>query len=140
MPPDFKKHSDALTQDENVKALLGALNPRSEEEAKASVATLTRLAPLAGDKAHVTGIFRANMERSLGNNDVATSLFVAALTKNPFITGVWKDLGDILDTGYDAGDTWRCYAIARLIAPSHSLLAEVDRREAALRKEHAAFF
>jgi hypothetical protein len=65
---------------------------------------------------------------------------VAALTKNPFITGVWKDLGDSLNTGYDAADTWRCYDTARLIAPAHGLLAEVARAEAAMAKEHSEYF
>lgn len=134
--PDFKKRAEMIAADANVKALLGAIRAQNAEQ---SVATLTRLAQLAGGKAYVAGIFRANMERRL-DRETATHLFVSALMKNPFITGVWKDLGDILDNGYDAVDTWRCYEIAKLIAPDHSLLAQVARREASLAKEHPEYF
>jgi hypothetical protein len=140
LPPDFKIHKDVLTRDQNVKALLGAIHAENEEQAKACIATLARLALIAGDKAYIVGIFRADMEGRLGNKQTETSLLVAALTKNPFITGVWKDLGDSLNTGYDAADTWRCYEIARLIVPTHSLLADVVKRETSMAKEHAEFF
>ncbi len=140
MPPDFNKRAESITHDGNVRALTGAFQAASEAQARASVATLQGLAALAGDKAYVLGIFRANMESSLGNREAATSLLVAALTKNPFITGVWKDLGDSLDTGYDAVDTWRCYETARIIAPGHKLLDGIARGEAAMVKEHPEYF
>ena len=140
MPPDFTKRAEVIVRDENVRALLGAFQAENEIQAKACIATLVGLAHLAGDKAYVVGIFRANMEIRLGNAETATGLLVAALTKNPFITGVWKDLGDSLDTGFDSADTWRCYEIARLIAPAHGLLAEIALREAALAKEHPEYF
>ena len=65
---------------------------------------------------------------------------MAALAKNPFITGVWKDLGDSLDTGYDAADTWRCYEMARIIMPTHKLLAGIARGEAEMAREHPEYF
>jgi hypothetical protein len=135
---DFKRHREAILADENVKALVGALGPGSPEAAKAAISVLTRLAPLAGPKAYVLGIFRANAET--GHREAAVALFTAALKANPFLTGVWKDLGDALDTGYDAADTWRCYELARIIAPMHNLLTDVARREAALTKAHPEFF
>ena len=135
---DFKRHRETIIADEKVKVLLGSLGPRSPEEAKTAIAILTRLASLAGPKAYVLGIFRANFETSLDNREAAVGLFTAALKENPFLTGVWKDLGDALDTGYDAADTWRCYELARIIAPM--LLTDVARREAALTKAHPEFF
>ena len=140
LPPDFQKRKDAVVADANVKAFLGTFRPKNEEQGRRSVAALTRLEPLAGDKAYVVGILRANLESRLGNVETATSLFVAALKANPFLTGVWKDLGDSLDTGYDAADTWRCYEIARLIDPRHSVLAGVTEREASLAKAHPEYF
>jgi hypothetical protein len=140
LPPDFMQRRDIITRDANANALFGALRAQNEEQARANIATLKGLASLAGDKAYVVGIFRANMERNLGDAETAAGLFVAALTKNPFITGVWKDLGDSLNTGYDDADTWRCYAIARMIAPTHPLLADIARKEAMLEKEHPEYF
>ncbi|HEV8433173.1 MAG TPA: hypothetical protein VGR95_07160 [Thermoanaerobaculia bacterium] len=137
---DFKRHRDRLVADENVKVFLASLAPQNAEAAKAAIATLTRLAPLAGPKAYVLGIFRADSETNLGNREAAVDLFTAALKENPFLTGVWKDLGDALDTGYDAADSWRCYEVARIIAPTHNLLTDIARREAALAKEHPEFF
>ncbi len=140
MPPDFKKRAEGITHDGNVRALLSVFQAANEAQARANVATLKGLAALAGDKAYVLGIFQANMETALGNREAAISLFVAALTKNPFITGVWKDLGDSLDTGYDAADTWRCYETARIIAPEHKLLAGIAQGEAAMTREHPEYF
>jgi hypothetical protein len=140
MPPDFTKRAEGITRDGNVRALLGVFQAASEAQARANIATLQGPAALAGDKAYVLGIFRANMESSLGNREAATSLLVAALTKNPFITGVWKDLGDSLDTGYDAVDTWRCYETARIIAPGHKLLEGIARGEAEMAREHPDYF
>jgi hypothetical protein len=137
---DFKRHREAIVSDANVKAFIGSLAPQNAEAAKAAIATLTRLAPVAGPKAYVLGIFRANANTRLGNRDAAVDLFTAALKENPFITGVWKDLGDALDTGYNAVDTWRCYELARIIAPTHNLLTDVARRETALAKNHPEFF
>ncbi|HSY48564.1 MAG TPA: hypothetical protein VLC46_07130 [Thermoanaerobaculia bacterium] len=140
MPPDYQKRAEVILKDENVRALSGSFQVQSEEQARSAVATLMRLAPLAGEKSYVIGLFRANMEQRLGNRDAAISLFVAALTKNPFITGAWRDLGDTLDTGYDAVDTWRCYETARIIAPAHGMLADITRGEGILAQEHAEFF
>ncbi|HXH40327.1 MAG TPA: hypothetical protein VNN08_16985, partial [Thermoanaerobaculia bacterium] len=83
MPPDFRKRSEAILQDANVRALSGSFQVQNEEQARSAVATLMRLAPLAGNKAYVIGIFRANMEQRLGNREAAIGLFVAALAKNP---------------------------------------------------------
>lgn len=140
MPPDFNKRAETITHDGNVRALVSAFQATSEAQARANIATLQGLTSLAGDKAYVLGIFRANMESGLGNREAATSLLVAALAKNPFITGVWKDLGDSLDTGYDAADTWRCYEIARIIMPTHKLLAGIARGEAEMAREHPEYF
>jgi len=140
MPPDFHKRSETILRDDNVKALLAAVQANSETQARDDVTTLTRLAALAGEKAYVVGIFRANMESQLGNREAAVTLFVAALSKNPFITGVWKDLGDNLDTGYDAGDTWRCYETARIIAPDHRMLSDITRGEAAMAARYPEYF
>jgi len=140
MPPDFHKRSESILRNDNVKALLAAVQANSETQARDDLATLTRLAALAGEKAYVAGIFRANMESQLGNRDAAITLFVAALSKNPFITGVWKDLGDNLDTGYDAADTWRCYQTARIITPGHRMLSDLARGEAAMAARYPEYF
>jgi hypothetical protein len=140
MPPDFHQRSEAILHDGNVKALMAAVQAISETQARDDVVTLTRLGALAGEKAYVVGIFRANMESQLGNREAAITLFVAALSKNPFITGVWKDLGDNLDTGYDAADTWRCYETARIIAPDHRMLSDIARGEAAMAARYPEYF
>ena len=126
--------------DAKVKAFIGSLAPQNAEAAKADIATVTRLAPVADPKAYVLGIFRANAETSLGNREAAADVFTAALKENPFITGVWKDLGDALDTGYDAVDTWRCYELARIIAliTSSSPTSRAVKRR--WRRKHPEFF
>jgi hypothetical protein len=140
LPPDFNTRKEVIVRDESVRALVASVQATNAIQAKDNVATLKRLALLAGEKAYVVGIFRANMESPLGNRETATDLLVTALTKNPFIAGVWKDLGDSLDGGYDAVDTWRCYEIARMLAPAHPIVRGIAEREAAMLKEHPEYF
>jgi tetratricopeptide (TPR) repeat protein len=140
MPKEFDDRKDAMVANEDVQALLGALQPKSEEEAKAAVETMTRLMKPAGPKAYVAAIFRANIAASLGDADSAVHDFRDALAKNPFLTGVWKDLGDLQWKDYHAPAAWQSYETARLIAPDHPLLKEVAETEARLLREHPEYF
>ena len=129
-----------MLADKDVKSFFAATRAESGDDVKTKLASLQQLVPVSGEKAYVLGIFRADMELTLGNRDAAAGLFLAALQKNPFLTGVWKDLGDNFATAADAADAWRCYDIARRIAPQHPLLKDVAAREDAVAKTHPELF
>lgn len=140
LPPEFFPYKEAITADGDARAFLAAMNPLSEDAAKVAVQKLAQLQLAAGPKAYVVSIFRADVEMKLGDMDAATRDFRTALAKNALITGVWKDLGDVLTQTYRPYDAWRCYETARRIAPEHSMLKEVAKTEAKLLREHPEYF
>ncbi len=66
--------------------------------------------------------------------------FEAALAKDPFLTGVWKDLGDTLRQTDHPEEAWHCYDTARLTMPGSTLLADIDKAEARMPREHPEYF
>jgi len=140
LPPEFAPKRAALTASPDVNALVSSLRPQSEAEAKAAVATFGRLMSAAGDKAYVLRIFRGDMEASLGQANEAIEDFRAALTVNPTITGVWKDLGESYINNYENLIGWKCFEIARKLRPEHPLLANISKIEEGLLKDHPEYF
>ena len=140
LPPEFSAHREAITADANVKAFLQALRPANAEEARAAIATMSRLQLLVPRKAYALAMYKANFSTNLGEPDAAAKDFHAALAKNPLLTGVWKDLGFIHYNGYDAPGAWRCWDAARRIAPQHGMLSQVTKLEAQMLAEHPEYF
>lgn len=140
LPPEFEANRAAIVADPDVRTLLTNLNPESEDAATKSLDALTRLQLAAPGKAYVTGIFKANIAGRLGRREDAFRDYQIALLANPLITGVWKDLGEHLFEAYNPYDAWRCWDIARMLAPGHPLLAEVNALEERLLKEFPEYF
>ena len=72
--------------------------------------------------------------------DQAVDLFVGALEVNPYIAGVYKDLGDIHYRQYDMYTAWQCWDAARDLAPSHFMLGDIQKLEQHLETEYPEFF
>jgi tetratricopeptide (TPR) repeat protein len=140
LPQEFSPHKDAIVADSNVRAMMAALRAGNDEQAKAALATLAGIQRAAPGKAYVVGIFKADMEQRLGDTTSAIADFHAALARNPFLTGVWKDLGDVLRQTHRPEEAWHCYDTARLIMHGQPLLAEVGDTEARLVREHVEYF
>jgi hypothetical protein len=62
------------------------------------------------------------------------------LSRQPLLTGVWKDLGELYLGGYDAQRAWICWDAARRLAPMHPLLKDVGAREEKLLADYPDFF
>lgn len=124
----------------DIAAFTTAVSPRSADEAKAALETLTRLQKVAAEKAYVLRIFHGNHSQNLGDSETAADDYRAALIANPLITGLWKDYGMMLLSSYQAEAAWQCFDAARAIAPSHALVEDVDRLEARLLKDHPEYF
>lgn len=70
----------------------------------------------------------------------AIELLSNAVAINPFLTGAYKDLGDLYSGQYQFERAWRCWTAARHISPSHPMLEEAGRREEMLLGEHPEYF
>jgi tetratricopeptide (TPR) repeat protein len=140
LPPEFLERKDVISANEDVQALVTALGAAEKKDAKAAIKTLTRLQGIAPGKAHVLSIYKANMAQLLGKSEDAVADFRAALGKNPFLTGVWKDLGDIHFQDFDTLLAWRYYEVARSIVPEHPQLAAIGLLEARLAETYPDYF
>lgn len=139
-PPVFQEQREVLVQDEKVKRLLTSLSPKSKEEAVEYLATLHDLEKYSKHQVHVIKIFMANIYAGLGDNKKAKDLFQEVLKSSPHIAGAYKDLGDLYFDDYNTISAWRCWDIAREIAPEHTMLTQISEFELSLMRDHPEFF
>lgn len=128
-PADPPFDRDSLAADPDVKALLGALNPSSEAGSRENSATLKRLRGRASSAAGraVIQAFEARNRSVIGERAEAERLYQDALTAQPLLTAVWRDLGDSFWHHQETACAWLCYESAERIAPEHPALDEPRR-------------
>ena len=140
MPKQFNSQRELIVNDIGVKTFLPSIRPKSKEEAQKAVKTLVALRTKSKDKKHVLKIFEANIRSSLGMQKEAMQLFHDVLSKNPHITGAWKDLGGLYFRSYNSRAAWRCWDTARKLNPKHHLLASIVKFENRLKNDNPEFF
>lgn len=134
-------HRAEITNAPELSPVLAALGEaKTKEEAERAIAGLQKARADAGDKAYVLGIFEANHHRALRRPNEARALFVAALRANPYITGVWKDLGDLAFGQIEPAAAWVCWDTGRRIAPQFENFQQVNDFEQRLVREHPEYF
>ncbi|HUN56272.1 MAG TPA: hypothetical protein VMU29_14060 [Smithella sp.] len=139
-PPAFQEQKATIVKDEKVKELLTVLGDVSKENAKNDLVILQTLQSSAKHYGHVIKITEADMQIKLGKHQEAKKLFYEALKASPHITGAYKDLGDLYYSEYSDLMAWRCWDVARKIAPTHVMLIPINEFEAKLVKECPEFF
>lgn len=140
MPKQFNSQRESIVNDINVKTFLPVISPKSKDEALKAVKTLVTLRNNSKDRKHVLKIFEANIRSSLGMKKESIELFHDVLKSNPYITGAWKDLGELYFRNYNSRDAWRCWDTARKLNPQHHLLVPISEFESRLIKENPEFF
>jgi hypothetical protein len=132
-------HAEA---DVTVRRLLEVLKPGTggPPEARASVDTLLQLREAAGPRQHVLMSFESGIRAGLGETNEAIELLGKVLSVNPFLTAVYKDMGDLQLQRGDTRTAWLCWEAARAIAPDHPVLQLVAEFEARLARAHPEYF
>jgi hypothetical protein len=142
MPSEMAAQLKANT-DDRVKLLLGTLgatNCPDKDVLDLGIRALTELEPAAMSRRHVLWAFEANFRASRGDPKGAKARLLQAIQANPRLTGAYKDLGDLFLGAFDASRAWRCWEIARSIAPDHPVLRAVTAGEARLANDHPEYF
>jgi len=121
-----------LRADPRMRRLIPALNPPPEQR-DAAIATLREFERKDLSHGHVLDIFLANVLDAAGKGEEAERLFLAVLGINPWLSGVYKDLGDIYHERFDMDRAWRCWDAGRRLAPGHPLYQGLEEHEADLR-------
>ncbi|MCK4643953.1 hypothetical protein KAU32_10025 [bacterium] len=115
----------ASQMDERVMILMQGLsteNINSEKDVESALELIESLNRDQIDRVHVIDIFRANLYNSIGKDQMAIKLFSSVLKENPYLTGVYIDLGAIYIASYNMDITWDLWSIAKKISPTHPLL------------------
>lgn len=136
----IRRHQERFEKDKACRILFSALKPKDKAGAEKALAALRGIDRRSLQHGHVLDIFIANTLTALGKNDEAEKSFLTALQANPFIAGVWKDLGDLHRRNYHTQEAWLCYDNARRLYPAQRMLEEVTKLESRLEKDFPEFF
>jgi hypothetical protein len=123
-----------------VRRLTVALSAKSKDDLAKAIVEIADIGQKATTKAHVLRIFEANNRAMLGDRGAAKRLFLDVLKSNPYIAGVYKDLGDNLFVEYDMPRAWRCWDIGREMAPAFANFRPINQLERSLAAQYPEFF
>lgn len=137
--PKIAELMQKVKQDEQCRKLVSSLTPKSEAEAEEAIKTLNSLDKPGVQKAYVLNIFRANVLRPK-NPAMAQTLLAEAARRNPYLTGAFKDLGDIYYSRYDTTTAFDCWDMGRRFFPRHPMMADVNHLETSLQDAFAEYF
>lgn len=139
--PLLKKHIDTFRADDLCrKYFASTLQNPTPETCKAALQSLDSMDRDKLEKAHVLDIQRGNLYMLSGQQGEAIKAFVSVLKINPFIAGVYKDLGNVYHNAYETTLAWSCWDTARRLYPGHAMLRQITDYEAKLESDFPDFF
>ena len=112
---------------------------QSKETAKKAVKFFDAIKIEGLKKGYIIDIMKASAKMEF-DALTAKDLFIKTLKKNPYITGVWKNLGDLFQESYNMETAWECWDIARSLYPQHPMLEWINKYEKWLLSEYPEFF
>ncbi|MBI4550489.1 MAG: hypothetical protein HY714_06150 [Candidatus Omnitrophica bacterium] len=126
--------------DPSLLLFFNGLDLSSEDAARAAADSLRSIRRDGLEEAHIVDIMLANAVYALGDHAGGIRGMISVLKKNPYITGVYKDLGQMFYDNYEMPLAWMCWDLARTLAPEHPMLAQVTELETDLRERMAEYF
>lgn len=140
MKPFLPEQQALLQADPSVRAVLAAMNPTGKAALGASVQLMQSMRAQTSAKRHMLQLFEANNRAKLGERATALQLFASVLRANPALAGAYKDLGDVLISGFDMARAWRSWDEGRRIAPALNLFTAVNEFEQKLLRDYPEYF
>ncbi|MEM9883743.1 MAG: hypothetical protein AAF800_12585 [Planctomycetota bacterium] len=134
--PIVEAHAD----DPQLAAYLAVRQPPSDNGNASVIDKLLALDRAGLRHGHVLDIFIANEATAARRWDLVFPRFAAALNRNPHLTGVWHDLGQLAYRQFDTFTAFACFATARRIAPDHGMLEQTAAFERRVRGDFPRFF
>lgn len=132
----LRRHRERFQNDPNCAILFTNLSGDDEAASK----KLKGLEKAAGAAVHVLRIFEGGVMSARGEIDRAKKLYLEGLLADPYISNAWKDLGDLHFQAFECDQAWKCWDVARHLAPKHKALSQITELEQMLRKEYPEFF
>jgi len=138
--PEFNDHLKAAVQDPGVIKFFTLIAPKSEEDAKASVAALAAIDRTKLSRGYIIDIMRANILDNLKESKQAISAMKSALTANPLIVGAYHDLGKMYMNEWNMPTAWECFRVAEQVVPEHRLMEDISELEISIESTYPEFF
>lgn len=126
--------------DEQVALFNRGMDLSSKEATKSAIQSLDAIKREGLTRGHVIDIMKGDALMALGEFPAAKELFLTVLSVNPYIAGVYKDLGDVAFQSYEMATAWKCWDAARSLYPHHPMLQQVNQYEQQLISEYGNFF
>jgi hypothetical protein len=133
----FRECVAAAKGDPDVKTYFEALRAKEASETRRLVQSIPRQGLTHAYVLDVNAAATYHTERKSKEGIV---LYKKALEAQPWMTGPWKDLGDLLGFDPTGGGAWRCYDIARAVCPTHPMLEQIGDTAERLSTAHPDFF
>lgn len=141
LPQAMKKAVDeSRAKDERAKIFFENLAPTDKLLAERATKALEKIKRKGLTRGHVIDIMIADGKAIAGDFKGTRELFLKVLKINPYLAGVYKDLGDLLNRNFYVVSAWQCWDTVRFLYPKHKMLKQVDDYEAWLRKTFSDFF
>ena len=131
---------DKAGDDPALKAWTQAVSMQGPEQAGPALKLLDSIDTQGLEKAYMLDIIRANLNTAAGRHEKVVPLFMSVLQQNPYITGVWFDLGQYYYQQFEIPTAWNCIDTARTIQPDHPMLANFDAFVQRLRVDFPHFY
>ncbi len=145
-PPDVPCRSGQelnkiLAADPRAVALVEAQTIEAKDPARA-VAAWQSLKREKVPQGYVLDAFLASRLSLAGKRAEAAAAFESAFRGNPYLPGLYRDLGDHFLRGLRADLAWLCYDLGRLLpSPTNAdVLADIDRLEQQVVAQYPDFF
>ncbi len=142
---------DQIRADSNCQKFMAGLSPPEvEKQSTAALAALDSIDRKSSAKSYLIDIFRANLIIAMMDNGMAdikttheadpVKAFLKVLMANPFIGGVYHDLGKFFDASYRQPYAWESYDLARRFYPNHPFMEEIKEKEQEISNALPQFF
>lgn len=118
----------------------GVYLTNNKETAKKAIESFDAIDRKSLKREHIIDINTADAKMVLGNLDEAKKMFLKVLRLNPYIVGVYKDLGGLFLQSYDTRRAWKCWDTARSLYPDHLMLKEITEYEEWLARKYPEYF
>jgi tetratricopeptide (TPR) repeat protein len=137
---EIRRLRSKIENDQQCKSFFAAMNQSSQAACKQSAELLRKFDRTGLTKDYVIDIHLADALSSLGQGAEAERIFMSVLRRNPFLAGVWNDLGQLYHHEYEMNKAWLCWDVARRLAPNHPMLANITRNELRMENDFPEFF
>lgn len=140
LPEEYNEFKERFLKEPQILKLFRNISPQSKDAAEEALINLAQLQGEAKAGSHIATIFRGNISSGLGKPEESINLLIEAIKINPYIVGLWKDIGDHLQKEFWIQDYWLCWQVALDLNLDHSMLKPLLEMKAELIKAHPEYF